>query len=149
VASEVSGANGIGLVAISVADDGAIYACNESPNAGGGATFATNKLFRVYRWANSDSNTLPAEIFNGDPAAQSSNFRWGDVLSARGSGLNTQLLLDNQNSTARYMAILRPSDASMTSFPSQFYFQDTTLIPGTTIGRSLQFGVGNTIWQKR
>src|SRR5207244_7460169 len=38
VASEISGANGIGLVAISVADDGAVYACNESPNAGGGTT---------------------------------------------------------------------------------------------------------------
>src|SRR5437773_11976570 len=95
IASEVSGANGIGLVAIDAAADGAVYACNESPNASGGSNpFSTNKLFRMYRWANSDSNTLPVEIFEGDPAGpQSDNFRWGDVLEARGSGLNTQIIL--------------------------------------------------------
>ena len=44
-------------------------------------------MFRMYRWANSDSNALPVEIFEGDPAGQSDNFRWGDVLEARGCGL--------------------------------------------------------------
>ena len=71
IASEVSGANGIGLLAIDAAADGAVYACNESPNASGGSNpFSTNKLFRMYRWANSDSNTFPVEIFEGDPAGQ-------------------------------------------------------------------------------
>src|SRR5439155_17968932 len=143
VASEVSGANGIGLVAIDVADDGAVYACNESPNAGGGSDLSTNKLFRVYRWANSDSNTLPTQIFEGDPAAQSSNFRWGDVLDARGSGTNTQILLDNQNTSARFLAILRPADATMHTFASTSFFQDTAAPFGTSIGRSLEFGLGD------
>ncbi len=149
VASEVNGANGIGLVAIDVADDGAVYACNESPNAGGGSDLSTNKLFRVYRWANSDSNTLPTQIFEGDPAAQSSNFRWGDVLDARGSGTNTQILLDNQNTSARFLAILRPTDATMNTFASTSFFQDAATPFGTSIGRSLEFGVVNTLWQKR
>src|SRR5205823_12666165 len=42
---------GIGLVGISVADDGAIYACNTAPDAeGSGGTDPTSSL-RVYRWA--------------------------------------------------------------------------------------------------
>ena len=150
VGSEVAGANGIGLVAIDVADDGAVYACNASPNASGGTSAPnTNKLFRVYRWANSESNTLPVQIFEGDPAAQTSNFRWGDALDARGSGPNTQILLDNQNSTARFMAILQPTDSTMSVFASVSFFQDTTTQFGASIGRSLEFGSGDIIWQKR
>jgi hypothetical protein len=149
VQSEVSGANGIGLVAIDVAEDGAIYACNSSPNAGGGtASFNTNKFFRVYRWANSDSNTLPVQIFEGDPASQSVNLRWGDNLDVRGSGLNTQIILDNQNTAARFMAILQPN-GSMESFAPAFFYQDTATPFGNSIGRSLEFGSGDTFWQKR
>jgi hypothetical protein len=150
VTSEVTGANGIGLVAIDVADDGAVYACNESPNASGGSNpFSTNKLFRVYRWSNSDSNTLPTQIFEGDPASETGNFRWGDVLDARGSGTNTQIILDNQSALSRYLAILRPTDANLNSFASTFFFQDTATPFGTSIGRSLEFGVADTVWQKR
>ncbi|PYJ81751.1 MAG: hypothetical protein DME22_20495 [Verrucomicrobia bacterium] len=150
VTSEVSGANGIGLVAIDAAADGAVYAGNESPNASGGSNpFSTNKLFRMYRWANSDSNTLPVEIFEGDPAGQSDNFRGGDVLDARGSGLNIQIILDNQNASARFLAILRPTDVTMKSFSATFFFQDTGTPFGASIGRSLEFGVGDTLWQKR
>jgi hypothetical protein len=149
IASEISGANGIGLVAIDVADDGAVYACNASPNAGGGQTFADNKLFRVYRWANAQSNTPPVQIFAGDPAGQTDNFRWGDVLDARGSGTNTQILLDNQNAGARYVAILTPKDATLSSFNPRFFLQDPAGAFGASIGRTLEFGTGNTFWQKR
>jgi hypothetical protein len=150
VPSEIIGANGIGLVAIDVADDGAVYACNASPNSGGGSNpFNTNKFFRVYRWANSDSNTVPEQIFEGDPSAQSANLRWGDNLDARGSGLGTQILLDNQNPGARYMAILQPSNGMMNAFSSALFFQDLTTPFGGSIGRSLEFGTGDTIWQKR
>ncbi|HZO83679.1 MAG TPA: immunoglobulin domain-containing protein [Verrucomicrobiae bacterium] len=150
VASEVSGQNGIGLVAIDVGDDGAVYACNSSPNASGGSNpFAANKLFRVYRWANSDSNTLPVQIFEGDPAGQTANYRWGDVLDARGSGIDTQLLLDNQNANVRFLAILTPADDTMTAFLPRSYTQNAASIPGASIGRSLDFGVGDTFWQKR
>jgi hypothetical protein len=149
VQSEVSGANGIGLVAIDVAEDGAVYACNASPNANGGSNpFSTSKLFRVYRWANSGSNTVPVQIFEGDPSGQSVNLRWGDNLDVRGSGLNTQIILDNQNTTARFMAILQPN-GSMETFSSAFFYQDTATPFGNSIGRSLEFGSGDTFWQKR
>ncbi|HUP81339.1 MAG TPA: immunoglobulin domain-containing protein, partial [Pirellula sp.] len=98
VASEIAGSNPLFLDGIAVADDGAIYACNLTPNAGGGGTvtpFNTNKYFHVYRWADSNPNTQPVIIFEGDPGGQSGNFRWGDVMAVRGSGANTQILLDN------------------------------------------------------
>lgn len=135
------------LVGISVAADGAIYICNMAPNARASAAHP----FRVFRWANSDTNTLPVKIWEGDPADQASSIRWGDTLTARGSGLNTQILLDNHNpATARYVAILRPVDETFSSFTSHYFFQDI-LEPsfGTTIGRSLEFGAGDTFWQKR
>ncbi|MEW6156518.1 MAG: immunoglobulin domain-containing protein, partial [Verrucomicrobiota bacterium] len=149
VVSEVPGANGIGLVAIDVAEDGAIYACNASPNAAGGSSFSENKLFRVYRWANSSPETLPVQVFSGDPAQQTGNFRWGDVLEVRGGGLNTQIVLDNQNAAARFLAILTPTDATMSAFISRYFLQDTADPFGTSIGRSIEFGEGNTVWQKR
>src|SRR5688572_19444814 len=150
VASEVAGANGIGLVAIDVADDGAVFACNESPNASGGSNpFSEAKLFRVYRWADSSPDTIPDQIFQGDPANEVGNFRWGDVLAVRGSGTATQIALDNQNTSAKFVAALQPVDASLKIFTNIFFTQDTASPFGGGIGRTLEFGTGNTVWQKR
>jgi hypothetical protein len=157
------GVGGVGLVAIAVAEDGAIYACNEAPQSGGGANCPTclspdlTKLFRIWRWADGNSNTLPVQIYVGDPAINGgragSTFvnRWGDNMAVRGSGTNTQLILDNNNSTARYVAFLTPTDTTMTNWTQNVVLQSVT---GTTIGRSLQFGDGattrsGTLWQKR
>ncbi len=148
VVSHVSGQNGAGLCSIGVADDGAVYACNTSPNALGDIppNVDTNGYFRVWRWANGDSNTVPVQIWFGDPAYQSSRFRWGDVLSVRGSGTNTQILLDNSDNTARYVAILSPTDATLTNWTSTYFFNS---VVGAGLGRSLEFEVGNNISQKR
>ncbi|EEF60399.1 immunoglobulin domain-containing protein [Pedosphaera parvula] len=138
--------SGLGLDAIGVADDGAIYACNETPNAYGGSPADPAKVFRLYRWANGDSNTVPVQIFMGDPASQSSTFRWGDVMSVRGSGINTQIILDNNDAAQRYVAVLTPTDSTMTNWTAQYFLQPTV---GTPIGRSLEFGPGSTFYQKR
>jgi hypothetical protein len=144
------GEGGIGLVGIGVADDGAIYACNEAPDACGcGANGTPDSLFRVYRWADGDTNTVPVQIFSGDPAGATAPVRWGDTLSVRGSGMNTEILLDSQ--LGNYAAILKPTDPSMTSFTNAFMVVPSQNAPsfGSTIGRSLQFGSANTLWQKR
>jgi hypothetical protein len=144
------GEGGVGLVGIGVADDGAIYACNEAPDACGcGANGTPDSLFRVYRWANGDTNTLPVQIFVGDPAGATSPVRWGDTLAVRGSGMNTEILLDSQ--LGNYAAILKPSDPSMTSFTNAFMVvpSQTASGFGSTIGRSLQFGSTSSLWQKR
>ena len=133
---------GISVVAIGVAEDGAIYACNATADATGG----NGAMFRVYRWADSDPNTLPVQIFSGDPAGQSAAFRWGDTLAVRGAGPGTQLLLDNYDDSQRYVSILAPTDITLANWSSTFNFQTKV---GTGLGRSLEWGAGNTIWQKR
>src|SRR5439155_23394715 len=63
---------GIGLLGITVADDGEIYACNTAPDAEGSGGTDPTSLFRVYRWANAGSNTNPSLIFVGDPSGSTS-----------------------------------------------------------------------------
>jgi hypothetical protein len=145
-ASEVSGSNPIDLVGAAAADDGAIYVCSESPNASGGANGDTNKMMRLYRWANTDPSTVPVQVFAGDPASQSAglNFRWGDVLTARGSGTNTELFLNSFDGTLG--AVLKPTDATLNTFTNYWF---TDVAGGGSIGRSVEFGAGNTVFEKR
>ncbi len=151
VISDVPGNNGIALVSIAVADDGAIYAANEAPDSIGGVTQDPTKQFKIFRWANSDSNTLPTLVYQGEPSEDTVSNRWGDVIRVRGSGPNTQILLDVNNSTAggtyRKAALLTPTDAGLTNFTAQWFFVANS---ATTIGRSLQFdGINNNLFQKR
>jgi hypothetical protein len=144
--SEVSGQNPIDLLAAAVADDGALYICNESPNASGGSTGDTTKMFRLYRWANSGPSTIPVSVFQGDPSGQPAgvNERWGDVMAVRGSGTNTELLLNSYS--GHYGAVLKPAGGSMTQF-TNYWFSDSG--GSGSIGRSVQFGSGNTAFEKR
>jgi hypothetical protein len=142
--SEVGGANPLNLLAVAVAEDGAVYACNGTPNASGGAAADPTKMFRVYRWANSDSNTVPVSIFAGDPAGRTDNIRWGDVMAVRGSGANTEILLDSW--TGSFAAVLKPLEGDMNTFTN---YPLTSVADSGSIGRSIQFGTGTTSWQKR
>ncbi|MDB6057638.1 MAG: Immunoglobulin I-set domain protein [Verrucomicrobiales bacterium] len=146
--------SGIGLVGISVADDGAIYACNESNDAEGSGGADTNSYFRVYRWANAHSNTVPSLIYFGDPSGATFPLRWGDCLTARGAGTNTQLLVDptyfnaytNSSGSNGYAAILTPANQFMTNFTAR-WFATTNYV--STVGQSLEFdGTNAMIWQK-
>src|SRR5205085_4845874 len=85
-------------------------------------------------------------VFEGDPSTQlpGINLRWGDVLTARGSGLNTELFLNSFDGT--FGAILKPKDATLASF-TNFWFFDSG--GGGSIGRSVQFGATNTVFEKR
>lgn len=155
---------GIGLVGIGVADDGAVYACNSSPDAAGSAGADPTGFFRVYRWANDGSTTVPVQVFQADPASQSGALRWGDTMAVRGSGTNTQILVDcgtrEASNTKKKVAILTPTDPTMTLFTSLWIQGDnlpsvaTNTAPPTggnlaPIGRSLEFDSGNAgYWQK-
>ncbi|MDB6027400.1 MAG: hypothetical protein JWM68_3623 [Verrucomicrobiales bacterium] len=126
------------LMMMCVADDGALYAANMS-NSGSAVA-----VFKLYRWANSASATAPVLVYSGEPANRTNNVRWGDSLTVRGTGTNTQIIIDAQGTNL--CAVLTPTNGSMTTWTStagtQEYF-------GGSIGRSLQFGTGNTFWQKR
>ncbi|HRT55048.1 MAG TPA: hypothetical protein P5038_00320 [Candidatus Paceibacterota bacterium] len=140
-------AGSISLLCIAVADDGAVYAANEV-NA---AAPDGNGAYRLYRWADTDPNTLPELIYSGQPAGESS--RWGDTLAIRGSGTNTEILIDGIAGSSPYggtwAAILVPSNGVMNTWISKSngFMQVATYSSG--LGRSLQFGQGNTYWQKR
>jgi hypothetical protein len=145
------GEGGVGLVGIGVSDDGSIYACNMTPDACGCGPNGTNSpadsYFRLYRWSSEDTNSGPTEVFVGDPAGLTSPLRWGDTLTVRGGGTNTEILLDSQ--PGNYAAILKPTDATLTAFTNAYFSNPAQ---GSTIGRSLQYGSGtgtNTMWQKR
>ena len=139
----------IPLCGIAVADDGAIYACNND-TAGTG----TPNL-KVYRWANSDPGTTPQLVYSGDPLG-GVNARWGDALDARGSGLNTVLLTDDHQpnttnpSLAPYIFVLQPN-GSMNSFTGKVYALDPNNNPpfSSSIGHTLQFDPsGTAFWFK-
>jgi hypothetical protein len=145
-ASEVSGSNPIDLVGSACADDGALYVASESPNASGGSGGDPLKMMHIYRWADTGPNTTPTLIYEGDPSAQQAgnNLRWGDVITARGSGTNTELFMNPLEGT--YGAVLHPTNSSMLGF-TNFFFPDNA--GGGSIGRSVQFGPTNTVFEKR
>jgi hypothetical protein len=144
--SEVSGSNPIDLVAAAVADDGAIYICSETPNASGGSQNDSTKKLHVFRWANSGATTTNTLVYEGDPSGQPPgiNLRWGDAMTARGSGTNTELILNSHEGS--YGAILKPIDATMAAFTNSFFADSAG---SGSIGRSLQFGTNNTVFEKR
>jgi hypothetical protein len=125
------------LTSVDVGDDGAVYACNMSD------ANQTSSKFKIYRWLNSDSNTVPERIFGPqEPAFSTTQHRWGDVMDVRGSGLQTEIALDEN--TGLYASIVR-SNESLGMFWSHAIFQ---MKPRPSLGRSIQFGPGDSIWQK-
>jgi hypothetical protein len=144
--SEVPGFNAIDLVGAAAADDGAIYIASSSPNSSGGVAGDTTKMMHVYRWADSGPNTVPVMVYEGDPsgAIAGNNLRWGDVLAARGSGTNTELILNNFE--GNFGAVLTPTNSSMLGF-TNYPFADNA--GGGSIGRSIQFGPTNSVFEKR
>jgi len=103
-------------------------------------------MLHIYRWADSGRNTAPVMVYEGDPSGQPTtvNLRWGDVLAARGSGTNTELVLNCFEGT--FGAVLKPTDSTMTVF-TNYPFGDNA--GGGSIGRSIQFGATNSVYEKR
>ena len=132
-----AGNNGFRLNKVGVADDGSIYV--------GNLTTASTPIvgFVLYRYASeAGAQTL---VYAGDPgngaAPSSSNSgRWGDAMIVRGGGIDTQILLCSQGDL---LAILRPTDESLTSFVATTLTADATLAAD-----GLAFGVGDTFWSK-
>jgi hypothetical protein len=129
---------------IGIAEDGAIYVANVS-------SADQPARLRIYRWASKGASqqlVFPANAdeaagdpTNGDP--NSFNRRWGDTMSVRGSGVNTEILMASQNGLL--IAIFRPTDASMTAFTSTPL---TCPIGPGGLGFALTFGPGNTLYGK-
>ncbi|MDQ6630134.1 MAG: hypothetical protein M3Y82_00040, partial [Verrucomicrobiota bacterium] len=133
------------LLSIVASDDGSVYAGNMQADARTGTV-----QWRLYRWATTDTNLNPVLIFQGEPADLfAPDFpatRWGDTMDIRGSGTNSQIILDGWDQG--YGSVLSPSDVNLdTTWNHKGFLQSYF---GGSIGRSLQFGTApNTFWQKR
>ena len=73
-------------------------------------------------------------------------------MTVRGSGTDTQIIIDNNSTTARFVVVLTPTDSSMTQFTATYNTVATTFA-NSTIGRSLQWVSSTdttdfTFWQK-
>ncbi|PWU11692.1 MAG: hypothetical protein C5B50_22870 [Verrucomicrobia bacterium] len=128
----------ITLTCVTVAEDGAIYACNVT---------TTNGVI-IYKWANDSSTTDPQIVYNAANPGSPSNSRWGDALWSRGAGPATQLLLDSFFHTN--ILVLSATDAYATNFTAAPYTNAYTGgTSGLAIGRSIQFGPTNTWFVKK
>jgi len=147
-AQVITGASGSTILSgIAVADDGALYACNVSDTSGGSAA-----QWKLYRWADGGSNTSPRLVFGPSTLAlQSISLRWGDALAVRGSGTNTQVMVDDDEGL--FVTMLTPTDETLNTFDYLFpgvVFQYASQSYGRGVtGRTLLFGPGDTIWQMR
>ena len=125
---------------IGVSDDGVVYAGNLS-------TSTTAPVFKLYRWANDQADTVPTVAFEGDPGGVDATTgtslspqRWGDSFDVRGAGANTQIVIASRAST--HVAVFTTTDGVNFS---------PKLIAGAgassgTLG--VTFGVGNSLWIK-
>ena len=127
---------------IGVADDGAIYAANLSNGTG-----TNSPEFRLYRWAsegNGQQRVYPQSFGVADPGngIDTSSFqkRWGDTLTVRGSGTNTQVLIANRGTL---VSVFRPTDESMATFVPTPLTSDAGV---GALGYGLTFGAGDTFW---
>jgi hypothetical protein len=136
-AATLGGADGFVYDQIAVADDGAIYVGNLT-------TASASVQFNLYRWASeTDPQTL---VFGpGDPgnSAGPGNTRWGDTLTVRGSGMNTEVLLGTQSGS--YAAVLKANAPDMLTFTNSPL---SCSVPNAGIGYALAFGALGTFYGK-
>lgn len=115
----------LALTQIRVSDDGYVYACSLSG--------APASRFVLYRWpADSDFATAATVVYD---SGSGTSFQWraGDYMDLRGSGLNTEIVVTGNGSGANIttnFVIFRPTDETATLFTN---FSIT--IPGGTVNR--------------
>ena len=121
------------IMMLGVAGDGAVYAANLSLN--------NSTPFRLYRWENDNTSSIPTVAFNGDPG-NGNNQRWGDTMDVRGSGTNTQVILGSR--LGNLVSILRTTNGyDFTAQPIA-----VSGVPNGMFGLGIAFGRTNTFWGK-
>jgi hypothetical protein len=121
------------LTRVVVAEDGAIYACNFG-------TLSDASPLKIYRWASEAAE--PTLAYSGNPVSGTgiANQQWGKNMTVRGSGTNTQILMDNRN----FLAVFSTTDGAA--------FTPTLLQPSGLAddwGLGLTWGTnGTSFWGK-
>jgi hypothetical protein len=136
-----TGLNGWLFDQIGVSDDGTLYAAN-LVLAGTG--------FSIVSWPPGfGPNTQPTQFAygngtGGDPG-NGSNDRWGDTMSVRGSGLNTQILIGSGGSSN---VVLFTTTDGATFTPLLIAVTNIPPSATTPFSSGIAFGAGNTFWAK-
>ena len=137
-------ATALGVNMIGVANDGTIYTCGATANAG-----SPSAPLYIIQWANDDPNTIAnGYSFAADPGANdvavgAAGLRWGDNFAVRGSGLDTQLLCGPGSGTNVCLFTtadgfsFSPNIITVSNVPSGFAQFGMAFGPGT-----------NTFWAK-
>jgi len=133
--------NSFGLSLIAVADDGVVYAANDSFNVG-------TVDYTIYQWPSDSSTTEPTVSFTGDPAsAVESGLRWGTSLAVRGAGAATQILV--APTTGTNVVLLQTSDGLDFRDANPPTVISVNGVPSGFAELGLAFGPGtNTFWAK-
>jgi hypothetical protein len=130
------------LNVVAIASNGVVYACNLTVDSTNTPT-GNNGPFRLYRWAN--ESATPTVAYLGDPSntdTNANNRRFGDSLTVRGSGANTELLAG----TRAGKVVARLSTTDGITFQSQKL--DAPDLQGISAMVTIAFGPGNTFWTK-
>ena len=129
-----SGYNGWTVDQVGVAEDGAVYSCNLTLSGPG---------FSIISWPSVGAGVYPNYAYGGTSGADPSGTgdRWGDTLTARGAGPNTELLCGSFSGTR---AVLFTNDGS--GFVATVI--NVTNAPAGFSGQGIAFGPGNTFWAK-
>ena len=131
----------LGLNTVGAADDGVVFGGSVTVNA------TTTPLF-IYRWDSDAAAAARTTAFDGDPMESFQPGQgWGDTMTVRGSGANTQILLPPRSGTN--VVLLRsssgldfkneipPAVIAVSGVPSAFAQAGVAFGPGT-----------NTFWAK-
>lgn len=122
------------LQLVGAADDGAVYVCNLTLNS-------SIDEFRLYRWANDNSGTMPTVAFSGNPDSTNPQ-RWGDSMDVRGAGAGTQILIASRQGT-NAVVFTTANGTAFTPNPV-----NVSSVTGGAFGLGVAFGAGNTFWGK-
>ena len=131
---DITGIEGgtIVLIKPGVADDGAIYAANF------GSFNPTGTQTTIYRWAN--ESAAPTIAFKGNPTPGGANEQWGKNFAVRGSGVDTQILMETRRQVLALFTTTNGVDFTPTVLQST--------APTDAFSHGIAFGPGNTFFGK-
>jgi hypothetical protein len=120
-----------------VADDGVVYA--------GDLAINNAQSFNLTSWSSATTNATAyaayTDVTSGSTLANLGD-RWGDNMTVRGSGANTQVLVGSRSGTNVIL---------FTTTDGQNFTPNIITVPNTLAGFAglgIAFGSGNTIWGK-
>ena len=102
----VTGGGGSVLQDIEVTSDGVVYASNLVGTPIG----AADTTFKIYRWANDNSATVPTVAFSGRPLDK--NGRFGDAFDVAGTGTGTVIYVGGNNTGTDSVLVFTTTDGT-------------------------------------